>query len=498
MLAVALAFTTLGLTGYQVWRSQYTTVKASLLDSHQQALSTLKVSLNEAIGRTVQPSFRYLFEAQPWAMNARVDALKQRFPELQQVMRFDDDGGMLYCIPGPSVIDQYRQWLSAELHQQVQNRDASDLSIGSFIDTIDKQQALFSFAPIPADLNPKGGWMVLRFAVQPLLDEIWVALKDDFEQQQQGVVELHPLTSDSTDTSTIQIPLGKYLQGWVLNYQPDSAREHQIAQQQGLLLCLLIIGLGSLPLVTALLFWWHSRRHVLLAQAKNHFMAHINHELKSPLSLIRLAAETLSMNRIEDESRQQHYLSTIIEESDQLNGLIDQVLNYARYEQQMFEFNLNCSDLQNTVQNQLKTIQPTVVKKGFTLTVSMPQKTLTVAHNAEAIRHILFNLIDNSIKYTGNGDRSLQLQLSCRGAEALLEVFDRGCGLNGASFSELSQPFCRGQARHNHATAGTGLGLSIVAQAVRAHHGSFELLPRTGGGAIARVCFPLQQDTHRV
>lgn len=495
MLAVALAFSALVLTGYQVWRSQYNTVKSSLLHSHQQALATLKLSLNEAIDHTVQPSFRYLFEAQPWAIDGRVDALKQRMPALQQVMRFDDKGGMLYCIPGPSVVDQYRQWLSAELHQQVQNRDAFDLSIGSFMETIDKQRLLFSFAPIPADLNPKGGWMVLRFAVRPLLDGIWSKLKADFETEQKGVVELLHITPASTDTSTVQVPLGQYLQGWVISYSPDSASEHRMAQQQGLLLCLLIIGLGTLPLLTALFFWWHSRRHVLLAQAKNNFMAHVSHELKSPLALIRLAAETLSMNRISDESRRLQYLSTIIEESDQLDGLIDKVLNYARYEQQMFAFELNSHDLQKTVQNQLQSIQAKVLEKGFTLSVSMPEETLTVPHSPEAIRHVLLNLIDNSIKYTGDGARCLRLHLSGLGAEARLEVLDRGCGLNGASSVELSQPFTRGQAPSADPTAGAGLGLSIVAQAVRAHQGYFELLPRAGGGSIARVCLPLQRDT---
>lgn len=487
----------LATVAYHVWHNQYKTVQASLKNEQRQAINLLAADLNAEIGKVVEQGLRYLFEADMALLPARVDAIKLRIPSVQQVMRFDDDGGMLYCIPGPSVIDDYRRWLSAELHQEVSSRSPDDLSTGSFLEEIDNEQLLFTFAPIPDDLHhgDSPGWIVLRFSLKALLDAHWLPLKQRFLSRNDGLVDLN-LTTDLINadaTEFTQVPIAKYLRGWMLDYKTDTNKLNTVAQEQGLLLAFLIVGLGSLPIAIGMIYWWHSRRHFLLAQAKTEFVAHISHELKTPLALIRLYAETLELDRIKTPDQKKQYLRTILQESDRLDSLIDQVLDYSRMERGEFKFDVKLDNLKATVQEVIEIVRPHVEQQGFTLTYDMPDDVQLIAHDAEAIRHILQNLIDNSIKYSDSDRRSIQVVLRRDQNSIEIQVLDRGKGIGKNLDANLLQAFVRGQDENERHSKGAGLGLAIVQHAVNAHQGQFELTSRRGGGAVARINLPIVQ-----
>ena len=480
------------LLAYQVWHNQYLSVRTGLIQEQRQALRLLSADLESEIQQIVSQSLRYLFENDVQLVPGRIDALKKRFPALQQVMRFDAEGGMLYCIPGPSIIDDYRRWLSAELQHAVANRDANDLSTGSFLEEHEGKQVLFAFAPIPYDLylGEGPGWIVLRYSLSSLLQYAWEPLKSDFIGKQGGSVVLRPILLSTSDTQSVQVPVTRYLSGWILDYQPDASRLNIIAQEQGLLLGLLILGLGSLPIAAGIVYWWYSRRDLLLARAKADFVAHVSHELKTPLSLIRMYAETLEMKRIKDPEKELKYLQTILKESDRLNGLIEQVLDYARMEGDNFQLKLQATDLAKTVSDLIETFRPSAEKKGFTLTKDIAPDLPDIPHDVNAVRHILLNLLDNAVKYSTDQNR-IHINLQRQGNAIDLEVLDRGKGVCRDADPSLLQPFVRGPNEQNGQTAGAGLGLAVVCSAVKAHGGRFELVSRRGGGAVARVILPL-------
>lgn len=496
-LALALIMGVCGVAtvAYHVWHNQYKTVRTSLINEQRQAINLLAADLNAEISKVVEQSLRYLFEADMALLPARVDAMKLRIPSLQQVMRFDDDGGMLYCIPGPSVLDDYRRWLSAELHQEVSSRSPDDLSTGSFLEEIDSEQLLFTFAPIPDDLHQgdSPGWIVLRFSLRGLLDSHWMPLKDSFLSNNNGLLDLN-LTSDliNADATVVtQVPIARYLRGWVLAYTADTDQLNIVAKEQGLLLAFLILGIGSLPIAIGTLYWWHSRRHFLLAQAKTEFVAHISHELKTPLALIRLYAETLELDRIKTPEQKQQYLRTILQESDRLDRLIDQVLDYSRMERGEFRFDVKPDNLKTTIQNFIGVVRPHVEQQGFTLTCDMSEDVQLISHDADAIRHILQNLIDNSIKYSTGDRHSIHVLVSRLQDSIEIQVLDRGKGFSRKVDASILQAFVRGQDENEEHSKGAGLGLAIVKHAVDAHKGEFELTSREGGGAVARINLPI-------
>ena len=480
------------LLAYQVWHNQYRSVHTGLLQEHRQALRLLSADLESEIQRTVSQSLRYLFENNVELVPGRIDALKKRFHSLQQVMRFDAEGGMLYCIPGPSVIDDYRRWLSAELQHAVANRDADDLSTGSFLEEHEGEQVLFAFAPIPYDLylGEGPGWIVLRYSLSTLLQYAWEPLKSEFIGEQGGSVALGPILSGRSGAQSVQVPVTRYLSGWMLDYRPDAGRLNIIAQEQGLLLGLLILGLGSLPIAAGVVYWWYSRRDLLLARAKADFVAHVSHELKTPLSLIRMYAETLEMKRIKDPEKELEYLQTILTESDRLNGLIEQVLDYARMEGGSFQLKMQGDNLAETVSELIETFRPGAEKMGFTLTKNIAPDLPDIPHDVEAVRHILLNLLDNAVKYSTE-QNNIHVSLQRQGNAIDLEILDRGKGVSRDADPSLLQPFVRGPNEQTGHTAGAGLGLAVVDSAVKAHGGRFELVSRRGGGAAARVILPL-------
>jgi two-component system osmolarity sensor histidine kinase EnvZ len=103
----------------------------------------------------------------------------------------------------------------------------------------------------------------------------------------------------------------------------------------------------------------------------------------------------------------------------------------------------------------------------------------------QALRRAVSNLIDNALRYAGS-DNPVELDLNLAGGESVIEVRDRGPGIPPQDVERIKRPFARlEEARSN--TAGAGLGLAIVERIARSHNGRLELLPRHGGGLIARL-----------
>lgn len=491
VIAILMGVLGTGLVAYKVWDNQYRLIQVGLLQERQQALQLLAAELEGTIQQVVSQTLRYLFTDDDMQIPGRIEALKRRFPALDQVLRFDADGGMLYCIPGPSAIDDYRRWLSTRLQHAVANRKPHDLSSGSFVEKHEARDVLFVYAPIPQDLTQGlgSGWIVLRYSLDKIVSGYWQPLRANFMTTHGGKVNLTS-ESASKDKHLVHEPVSRYLNGWILEYQPDAGRLEQIARDQGLLLGLLIIGFGSLPIAVGVVYWWYSRKDLLMAQAKAEFVAHVSHELKTPLSLIRMYAETLEMSRIKDPDKTRQYLQTILQESDRLTALIDQVLDYARMEKGKFHFRLVKQDLTHTVEQLVHKFRPRLEQKGYSLKTDIASDIPLMAHDEEAVSRVLLNLIDNAMKFSTQ-QKNIHLSLHQNGHTIVLQVSDRGKGIPDGSDKTLFQPFTRGPDEDRHQTPGAGLGLAMVQHAVNAHGGKFELNPRSGGGTNARIILPL-------
>jgi signal transduction histidine kinase len=234
--------------------------------------------------------------------------------------------------------------------------------------------------------------------------------------------------------------------------------------------------------------WREIRREHALVDLRNRFVANVSHELKTPLALIRMYAETLYLKRVTDAERQHHYHRTILREAERLTQMINTVLDFARLNQGLKIYQLTDMDLHETVTNVLEQYGPRLEEQGLRLDVRLDPNLPPVAHDRRGITQILLNLLDNAAKY-GAGGGIVRVVLMGDRDWVELEVSDFGSGIPVKERARLRKAFHRGAEAEGE--SGSGLGLALVEQIAEAHHAHFILdTPDEGKGIKAAVSFP--------
>ena len=213
-----------------------------------------------------------------------------------------------------------------------------------------------------------------------------------------------------------------------------------------------------------------SRDLARLAEDRALILAGVSHDLRTPLARLRLGVEMSSS----DESLREG-MNADIEEMDRIIG---QFLDFARPESSEPEEDVALDALlADIVQRQRK-----LGRNVQTAIDACPP----LRARPKALRRAITNLFDNAARYAG---ADIDLALWHEGKDVIVDVMDRGPGIPPADAERMKQPFTRMEAARSNAS-GSGLGLAIVERIARAHGGRFDLLPRDGGGLIARLSLP--------
>lgn len=219
---------------------------------------------------------------------------------------------------------------------------------------------------------------------------------------------------------------------------------------------------------------------------KSRFVSDVSHELRSPLTGIRLAAETLLDGDIEpaDEKR---FLATIIREADRLTGLANDLLQLQRIEGATGELPLARVDFTQAARLAVEASEPLATERE--VKVSIEGDAPMVLGSRDRLQQVVGNLVDNAVRHTPAGKR-VTVALSEEDGEAVLRVLDEGPGIPAPDLSNLFKRFYRSQYSRDRATGGAGLGLSIVKAIVDSHRGTIEAANRPEGGAVFTVRLP--------
>ncbi|MFZ5509516.1 MAG: ATP-binding protein [Pseudomonadota bacterium] len=204
-------------------------------------------------------------------------------------------------------------------------------------------------------------------------------------------------------------------------------------------------------------------------------LAGISHDLRTPLARLRLAAE---MSGADGAVR-----DGMIADIEEIDRTIGQFLDFARATSGE---GLDSVDLDQLIrecaEHYARRGKPVRAEAG-----GLPALPL----RPKAMRRVLANLVDNALRYAGE-DQPIEIRTRREKNETIVEVLDRGPGIPPNEAERLKRPFTRLETARSNA-AGAGLGLAIVERIVQDHHGRFDLLPREGGGLIARVTIPTVQ-----
>jgi signal transduction histidine kinase len=249
------------------------------------------------------------------------------------------------------------------------------------------------------------------------------------------------------------------------------------------LLVLAILAAGTLLLRQA-------RRSEEEAALKTSFVANVSHELKTPLTTIRLYAELLAQGRVREEAKRADYLATIGQETERLARLVGNVLDFSRLEQGKKKFALAPVDLAAELRRLTETHAPRLAASGLALRVEAPE-TFALETDRDAVEQIVLNLLDNACKYAaGGGEVLLTLASDPASGTARVSVADRGPGVSEADCERIFEKFHRVDERLTAEKGGAGLGLSIARQLARGLGGELRCGPREGGGAVFTLTLP--------
>jgi signal transduction histidine kinase len=249
---------------------------------------------------------------------------------------------------------------------------------------------------------------------------------------------------------------------------------------------------GVVALLTCLsgyLLWRDVRREAHMAELRTQFVSSVSHELKTPLTSIRMFAELLQMKGADPQ--QARFLDTIVSESERLTRLLNNVLDFSRIERGQKTYRLEPAALPDVVQAAVRAIQYPLAQQGFSLELTVSDGIPPVAVDRDALQQAILNLLTNAMKYSGP-HRQIGLRLYAENGTAMIEVSDRGIGIAEAEHGRIFEKFYRVPIPENREISGTGLGLSLVAHIAEAHGGSVQVKSRPGEGSTFSILLPLK------
>ncbi len=247
----------------------------------------------------------------------------------------------------------------------------------------------------------------------------------------------------------------------------------------------LIVTTASLVAIAGALFILRdARRAARDARLKTDFVSNVSHELKTPLTSIRMFSDLLGHNPAAPPEKTKRYAEVIAGEAARLTRLINNVLNFSRMEGGRDELQIAPLDLRALTEETIEHMRPQLEQDGFTINVSLPENPVTIRADADALSQVLLNLLGNAAKYGHAPDSPREITVTLAAAEKIrLTVADRGPGVPRGHERRIFEKFQRAHDTLASGTAGSGLGLTIARRLVEAHGGTLDYAPRDGGGA---------------
>jgi two-component system phosphate regulon sensor histidine kinase PhoR len=253
-----------------------------------------------------------------------------------------------------------------------------------------------------------------------------------------------------------------------------------------------IYGLATVMLLVAMclgviLILRDIRRERNLSRLRADFISNVTHELKTPLTSIRMYAESLILGRVKSMEGQKEYLSVIVNESDRLKRMVNNILEFSKMEKGRSEYHFVNSNLASVVKAAIDEMHHWFEREGFEIIPELDEN-IYADIDPEKIKQVLVNLFSNGIKYSTD-TKKIFIRLFKETDHVCIEVEDRGIGIPEDKLSKIFEPFYRiGQ---EEGASGTGLGLTVVKEIIEAHNGTISVTSEIGIGSKFKIQVPL-------
>jgi len=211
------------------------------------------------------------------------------------------------------------------------------------------------------------------------------------------------------------------------------------------------------------------RREHELSRLRADFVSGVSHELRTPLAQIRMFSETLLLGRVRSDDERVRSLEIIDQEARRLTHLVENLLHFSRSERRLTRLAPAPAPLARLVSEAAEAFAPLAAARGVFLRTALADG-IVAPVDADALRQMLLNLLDNAVKY-GPPGQTVTLGLAVADRRARISVDDQGSGVPAADRERVWDRFWRLERDRGSAVAGTGIGLSVVRELVALHGG---------------------------
>jgi len=232
-----------------------------------------------------------------------------------------------------------------------------------------------------------------------------------------------------------------------------------------------------------------------LESLRRDFVANASHELRTPVTLVRSAAETVVSIPERDGEARERFLGIIVRNAERLQTLIDDLLDLSKIEARELDLAADPVDLRVLAERVVSLLAEPAARTATRVVVAIADDAPRPSADARALEQILMNLADNAIKYCPG--RTVTVRASRRGDAVAIEVADDGPGIEPQHLQRLFERFYRVDTGRSRQLGGTGLGLSIVKHLAEAMGGSADVESEVGVGTTFRIELPIDRMSSR-
>ncbi len=330
--------------------------------------------------------------------------------------------------------------------------------------------------------------------IEPVLFNNTLLFKDEvmiFDRQGRAVDGVHRKEDFGTPTYQIAVAELPYeiavYERYPVILEEIKNIKQRISRHLGVVgLSALAILLGGLLTLGELLRRWRK------TEIKEEFISHLVHDLKRPLTSIRMFSEMLENDRVQSEEKRKEYYRIISAESEKLDQLAQNVLDFSRIESRRRRYQKKPEDVAALVHETVERFRSNLMMgKTHQITLDVlhhPMPLLTI--DASSISQALINLLSNAVKYSPAGSR-IQVVLSKVKNRIILSVYDEGIGIPKKEMMAIFREYYRGERLEVRNREGIGLGLALVRHTVLAHRGNIKVNSEEGKGSEFQIALPI-------
>lgn len=263
---------------------------------------------------------------------------------------------------------------------------------------------------------------------------------------------------------------------------PSSASRNTLNLMRLLIGVIILAGLFAI--------YQGTRAVVELSERRALFVSSVTHELKTPLTTLRMYSEMLEQGIAPSREREMEYFRVLRSESERLTRLIQNVLDFAKLEKHRQAIHLQEGTFEDVIQEAQRLMRATLRQQGFALHVDY-QNPQTFRYDRDIMVQVVMNLLENSVKF-GKTSSAKEITLTVRfdKKRVNISVADTGPGIPRKALKKVFDDFYRGDHELTRTTSGTGLGLALVKRGVTAHGGTVNAVNNKGQGCTITISLP--------